>query len=230
MRLLSCFLLLFTLNLFAQDVKLIDGRVRFVDGIQRSVRIENKKSGEKVNADSTGFFSINVEKGDVLVFRAEAFPERSIVISGNEGAYFGIILSEQELDEIVIDRKLFVDNYFGDIAKYTQAERQYRSSNTMFFGDGIMGFGLDPLVNLINGKRKAQKTTMRYEKQEYLKERFLEFFTATILQEEFDIDENHITGFVYFLVVQPSFEDMIIDLSPEFKLYVSEMYSQFLGL
>ena len=70
----------------------------------------------------------------------------------------------------------------------------------------------------------------KLEKQEYLKERFLEFFTATILQEEFDIDENHITGFVYFLVVQPSFEDMIIDLSPEFKLYVSEMYSQFLGL
>lgn len=230
MKFLRFLLLFFTVSSFAQDVKLIDGRVRFADGIQRDVRVENKKSGAKVSTDSTGFFSINVEKGDLLVFRSENFPERSIVITGNEGEYFGIILSEQELDEIVIDKKLFVDNYFGDIAKYTKAERKYRSSNTMFFGDGISGFGLDPLVNLLNGKRKIQKRTMLYEKQEHLKELFLEIFTHTILQEEFGVSENHIDGFVYFLVVQPNYENMIVDLNPEFKLYVSEMYNQFLGL
>ena len=212
---------------FAQSLQLIDGRVRFSDGIQRKVVIENKASGEEVNADSTGFFSINISKGDVLLFRVESFPNRSIVINGNEGDYLGVVLSEHELDEIVIEKKMFVDSYFGGIAKYTPAERRYRSSNNMFFGDGISGFGLDPIVNLFNGKRKEQKKAILYEKQEFEKNSFLDIYTQDILRTEFGIEESQIISFVYFIVRQPGFNVMTIDLSPEYKFFVAEMYSEY---
>lgn len=212
---------------FAQSVQLIDGRVRFSDGIQRKVVVENKVSGEEVNADSTGFFSINISKGDVLLFKVEFFPDRSIVINGTEGDYLGVVLSEHELDEIVIEKKMFVDNYFGEIAKYTPAERRYRTSNNMFFGDGISGFGLDPIVNLFSGRRKEQRKAILYEKQEFAKNKFLEIYTKSILMSEFGITENHIASFAYFIVAQPGFDEMSIDLSPEYKLYVAEMYSEF---
>ncbi|SFJ50238.1 hypothetical protein [Myroides guanonis] len=227
MKLFSCFLFLLTFSSFAQSVQLIDGRVRFSDGIQRKVVVENKVSGEEVNADSTGFFSINISKGDVLLFKVEFFPDRSIVINGTEGDYLGVVLSEHELDEIVIEKKMFVDNYFGEIAKYTPAERRYRTSNNMFFGDGISGFGLDPIVNLFSGRRKEQRKAILYEKQEFAKNKFLEIYTKSILMSEFGIAENHITSFAYFIVAQPGFDEMSIDLSPEYKLYVAEMYSEF---
>lgn len=227
MRFFCFFLFLFTLSSFAQNTQLIDGRVRFSDGIQRKVLIENKASGEEVNADSTGFFSINVSKDDVLVFKVESFPNRSIVIKGNEGDYLGVVLSEHELDEIVIEKKMFVDNYFGKIGKYTPAERRYRASNNMFFGDGITGFGIDPIVNLFNGKRKEQRKAMLYEKQEFEKNSFLDIYTQDILQTEFGIEESQIISFVYFIVRQPGFDVMTIDLSPEYKFFIAEMYSEF---
>lgn len=228
MKFFSFFLFLFTLSSFAQNMQLIDGRVRFSDGVQRKVVIENTKSGQRVNADSTGFFSINISKGDVILFKVESFPDRTIVINGNEGDYLGVVLSEHELDEIVIEKKMFTDNYFGEIAKYTPAERRYRSSNNMLFGDGITGFGLDPIVNLFSGKRREQKKVIIYEKQEFAKRRFLEIYTEKILKFEFGIEESHITSFVYFIVTQPSFDEMSIDLSQEYKLYVAEMYSEYL--
>lgn len=228
MKLFTYLLLFIGLNSFAQNMQLIDGRVRFSDGIQRKVTIYNKTNGQEVNADSTGFFSINVTKGDVLLFKTDSFLDRSLTIKGNEGEYLGVILSEHELDEIVIDKKVFVNNYFGDIDKYTAGERRYRSANNLLFKDGITGFGLDPLMNLLNGKRKKQKKELFYEEQEFQKERFLEVFTTSVLNEEFGITEDAVTGFAYFIVVQPGFNNLEIDLSPEFKLYVSEMYAQYI--
>lgn len=227
MRFLIVLGLLASSVMWAQESKQISGRVRFADQVQRTVTITNTTTGEQTQSDSTGFFLLTVQEGDQLTFVALPDYNKQWTVGPRVDQRMELILSEHQLEEIVIDKKVFVDQYFGAVNTYTPAERRFRSGNRALYGEGKSAVGLDPVFNWISGKRKKQNLAVRYEWQENQKARVLEVYTVPMLQTELGLAEHEVTGFLYYLATQPGFADRAVDLSLEFKLYLAEILDRY---
>lgn len=222
----------------AQNSHLIDGRVRGVHGEAEKVQIENGRSGKKLKSDSTGFFSIAVQEGDMLNFSASGLEPKIYTITKTdlEKGSISVYLSKpnESLEEIVISKKLFSDDAFGiGIKKYTPAQRKYRSASTSLFrvteGEPTK-IGLDPIFNIFNGKKKRLKKAMAYETQELASEAFYEFYPKEDLINRFNIPEEHVASFVYFAVIQEDFNQVNLERSSAYDLFLAVLYERYLSL
>ncbi len=234
------YLLILLLSFFmsyAQSPELIDGRVRGVNGEDVKVQIENGRSGKKVNSDSTGFFSIVVEEGDILNFSASGLEPKIYIINKTdlENGSISVYLSRpnESLEEIVISKKLFADGAFGEgIKTYTPAQRKYRSASTSLFriteGEPTK-IGLDPIFNILNGKKKRLKKAMLYEAQELASDTFYEYYSKEDLISKFNIPEDHVMSFVYFVVLQEDYKQVNLERSTKYDLFLAVLYERYLS-
>ncbi|MHC5310419.1 hypothetical protein ACYSNM_10230 [Myroides sp. LJL116] len=227
---------LFTITSVAQQRSSIDGRIRLFDGTTTLVEVFNKQTKEKINSDVTGYYMINAAVGDTLRF-SSAKSTVSHYVVGPEDLTQGrvnvvLVKKGQSLEEIVIIKKDFGPNFF-DLTpqqKLSQAELNYKVNNTLTTAmpNGNVGINIGALINLFNGKRKADKQAIAYEKMELMINNLVDVYPREELVQELNMPEEFLEGFLVYLVNQPDFAQIPITHDPGYLLYLAGHYEGFL--
>jgi len=205
---LICFLLMIPLLALSQERKTLTGRV-LADGIGiGDVFIINKATGIEKKSDAQGNFVIEARAGDAITaystktvvrdfaITEASFQEQPYIISVNVQAY--------ELDEVIIENRITSESLGlvpKDQKQYTHAEKKLFAATS--------GFGIDGLINAINGKTKMLKRAVETEKKEMLLDKINYVATKEELMIEYKIPEEYINGFVFYLVEDAEFAKAI---------------------
>lgn len=203
----NCFLLflLASASLFAQDRKLLNGKVISDFDSTAGIYVINKATEATVLTNADGYFAINTCAGDTLVFSAVQFNEKRVTVLDediNNGFLFvGLKPYKHQLDELVIVDYSHINSYsLGLVEKGktppTPAERKLNTASA--FKNNPMG--LDPILNLISGRTANLKRALATEKKEQLMAKIDYLYTSDDIRDEFKIPEKYVRGFVYYIV------------------------------
>ena len=196
-------LFLFSIVSFAQERDIVQGKIVSRSKNLEGIYVSNVNTGEAIMTSKGGYFGIEARPNDTLMFSGALFIgfRRTLDELDFRRDLLFIPLEENELmnqlDEIIITK--ITSESLGivpkGIKKYTPAERRLYTATS---GGGLIP--IDMIVNAISGRTKMLKKALKYEKQEFRKERFLDFFDEDKLHQDFSIPEAYVKGFVYFAV------------------------------
>jgi len=202
------FLLMIPFLALSQERKTLTGRI-VADGVGiGDVYIINKATGIEKKSDTQGNFSIEAKPGDAITaystktvvrdfaITEASFKEQPYIISVNVQAY--------ELDEVVIEDRVTSES-LGLVPK---DQKQYTPAEKKLFA-ATRGFGIDGLINAINGKTRMLKRAVETEKKEMLLDKINYVATKEELMTEYKIPEEYINGFVFYLVEDTEFAKAI---------------------
>ncbi|HSD15197.1 MAG TPA: hypothetical protein VLB74_11160 [Flavobacterium sp.] len=186
---------------FAQNVKLLNGKVVADVKDLQGVNIVNLASGKEVATAEEGLFSIYAKPGDTLVLTSVQLNERRIVIEKEDFDYLPFVvkmrLKVTQLNEVVITESGINAVSLGIVPKgmkkYTPAERRYYTATT---GSGIVS--VDAVINAINGKNKQLKKEIKVERSELLQQKLSALFDEAYFTEELKIPPTQVNGFFVF--------------------------------
>lgn len=226
----------FSLPCLAQQSNLLDGRVRLYDNRIVPVKIENKRSKEKINSDETGYFMIESQPGDTIRFVSKGLQTVNYVIGEDDlnAGRFNVMMVRpgQSLEEIVITRKDFGENFFeqGYTKDMTLMERQFNKDRTVFTAGENLGLGIsiDGLISLLSGKKEKQKRALLYEELDIKTQAFLEEYPKELLMQDLSISPDYVDAFLYYLVAQPDFDKIKVERNEGYQLYLAQQYDDFL--
>lgn len=227
---------LFSISSVAQQRSPIDGRIRLFDGTTTLVEVVNKKTKEKVNSDVTGYYLINAAVGDTLRFSSAKSTVSHYVVGPDDltQGRVNVVLTKQgqNLEEIVIIKKEFGPNFF-DLTpqqKLSQAELNYKVNNTLTqaMPNGNVGINIGALINLFNGKRKAAKQAIAYEKMDLMINNLVDVYPREELVKELNMPQEFLEGYLVYLVNQPDFAEIPITHDTGYLLYLAGHYQGFL--
>jgi ferric enterobactin receptor len=90
-------------SLFAQ-IKTISGTILADDdnAALQGVTVTNKNSGKKVLTNSAGYYTIQANKGDVLVFTFVGFGRKEVTVGDNNSVSLKMTQSDKSMDEVVV--------------------------------------------------------------------------------------------------------------------------------
>ncbi|MCP1995693.1 hypothetical protein [Flavobacterium sp. HSC-61S13] len=227
------FLVLFTLlcsAVFAQERILIDGRAKVYKSEPQVIYLKNINSGKQTQSDLTGYFSILVQKGDVLSFWANNIKMENVTVTDeiiqSKQLELMLLKNDQLLEEIIIDSKgKQVDPLGFKMKTYSKAERIYRSES--YFPLSFTSLGLGPLINVFNGKRKMQRKMLDYEKDDINFQYFKKFYPKEYLVKRFHIPEEYTDAFSYFVIEQPGYDILNWSNREEKDLELAELAVRF---
>ncbi len=203
------FFLFLNTFIFAQKSVKIKGIIRVADAKPSGVHIINLNTEKEVISDENGFFDIDAQPDDLLVFSAIHLDYMRKIVE-EENCKTGTITIEMtskstQLDEVEIvnyNRINAVD--LGILSKpakkYTIAERRLY---------GATSSPLDGLVNAISGRTALLESGIAIEKKEFalvdLENRYPEtFYTFTL-----KIPKDQINGFQYYCVEDFKFTEAL---------------------
>ena len=200
--------------LFAQERKVLRGRVTAGNIIIKGREVINLSSQGETKTDSLGNFYIKAAVSDTLQIRSSiSYLGRIIVKEGDFITIIAVDLGSFELEEVVIDRYNVNAESLGlvpeDQKQYTPAERRLKTA-----GDfkpihllGILGGSLpvDPIINAINGRTKRLKKEVEIERKEFLMAKINGIYTYDEITKEFNIPEEYVSGFIYYVVEDSEF-------------------------
>ncbi|MEK6510385.1 hypothetical protein [Myroides odoratimimus] len=203
MRIFVAFLLILNFSVvFAQERKMIDGKIvsrtKRLDGVY----VANINTGESTMTAPGGYFKLKAQENDTIMFSGPVFLgyrhqlddidlKRDIILIPLEpnSLYY-------ELDEIVITK--ITSESLGLIPKGTKirtpAERKLYTATT---GSGLIS--VDAIVNMISGRTKMLKKALAYEKQEGRKDKFLMYISPEKLTKDYSIPKDYVYGFAYYV-------------------------------
>lgn len=187
----------------AQERDLVQGKIVSRSKNLEGIYVSNVNTGEAVLTSKGGYFGIEAQLNDTLMFSGALFLgyRRALDEVDFNREILLIPLEENELmnqlDEIIITK--ITSESLGivpkGIKKYTPAERRLYTATS---GGGLIP--IDMIVNAISGRTKMLKKALQYEKQEMRKEKLLDYVSTDLLVDYFRIPEKYATGFIYYSV------------------------------
>ncbi|MEW5674906.1 hypothetical protein ABGT15_01170 [Flavobacterium enshiense] len=207
--LLFCFL---TTVCNAQQIKVLQGRVLADTKELGGITIRNLSLGRDASTKGDGTFSIAAKVGDTLFFTAIQLKPKTIVVEKEDFDYLPfpvrMELKVTELKEVVVEKSNIDAVSLGivpyKVKKFTPAERRYYTATT---GSGIVP--IDPIINAITGRTAMLKKEIQIEKYKMVQAKLGNMFEAEYLIREFDIPEDYIEGFVFFVAEKPKVMDAV---------------------
>jgi len=206
------FFIFFTTICFAQDRKMLSGKVSTLHESKETIRVTNETTKEVVYTNGRGSYQIKVKLNDVLAFYNDEFIEQRITISEpilNRNK-LDVFLSSNNtvLKELLIDKRDTLNAALGfSKLDMTPAEKAlYGSKQIAASGDGITGVKIDGLINRITGRRKMLDTWLHMETNETNVNKFKQVFPNAYIVEHFKIKPADVNLFIYTIVEQPDFE------------------------
>lgn len=191
---------------FAQEEerKPLKGKIKSQTEDLEGIYIINKNTEASVVTQQGGYFTIMAKPEDTLIFSAIQVNDKQVVVE-KEHISENLFFVELEpainmLNEVVIENYGHITaESLGIVPKgqkrYTPAERKlFTASN-----------GLDGLINSINGKKKALKKGIEYEKKEMLMAKINYIYEVEDIVKEFKIPEDYVGGFIYYIVEDEQF-------------------------
>ena len=208
---LQLFLILVVQITFAQteNVQQIRGKIIADSVAVDRINISNTTTDKATVSDASGFFTIPVKLGDILVFTAvnlETLRKKigqqdllkevlTVVLSPKS-----IILKEVVVNESAISAESLRIIPYGQ-KKYTPAERKLYTATS--------GNGIDGLLNTISGRKAMIKKEIIVEKKEQLLARFDVLFEDKYYTENLKIPSEYIKGFQYYCVEDTPFANAL---------------------
>ncbi len=212
------FALCLTPNVWAQETrKELKGKVVSDVPDFEGVNVVNLNSGQSVQTNPGGYFSISAKPGDTLMFSSVMFKARQILIRAED--FDGKLLlvnleSLIPLDAVSVARYRNINaKALGIIPQnqksYTPAERKLKTAGDLKPIDflGLLGgqMPLDPIWNAVSGRTAMLKKEIGIERKEMLLKKIEDRFEDRYFTERLKIPPDYVSGFKYFILENDSF-------------------------
>lgn len=213
-------LLLFVLAVFsasAQKRKALAGKVTVAEAPAEidEVKITNMQSGEKAASTPGGFFTINVRKGDTLMFKGIEIVTRRMVITAfdldEELLLVDLDRPGTQLPEVKVDGNRINSSALGiPMGKeYTTAERRQHTGSTVKSqrpdDQAYTAIGTDGVLNKISGRSEQLKKEVAVEKKQMWKQRLSDRYERQYFTDTLKVPASHVDGFLYYAVEDKKF-------------------------
>lgn len=215
----------------------IEGRVYSADGDVAATHVLNTTTKKATITDIEGFFSIQVNVNDTLVFSAVQYKKKELIVTAEVLAQKTLNIALEEsmtvLDEVVVTPY----NLSGDITKDLQviktdpvvtaqtvglpnayARAPSKAERELFEATSGGGIPLNPILNGISGRTKMLKKRLERDKLYSRTGRVREFYPDSLFRVELRIPENKIDDLMYFCEVDSSFQT-IVDSHDKLKIW-----------
>ncbi|MBQ0117689.1 MAG: hypothetical protein KBS98_07230 [Flavobacterium sp.] len=198
-KFLFVFLFSFFIQLsFAQQPKLLMGKVKGSSGNLENIYIQNISLKKNSKTSNGGYFSIEARPSDTLTFSSIHYNGVLYVVKPTDFDQDLVFITLEEgnayiLDEVIINDAKHKDAYeMGILDKpakiYTKEERRLYTSRN----------GVDGLFNAINGKTKSLKKMQEYALEDSNINKVHAMYTDERIISEFHIPEIYVDGFVMY--------------------------------
>jgi|SRR5690606_17357888 hypothetical protein len=201
--LLLFFVLLGTLNGFAQKKNILGkvvAKTRDLEGIY----VKNTSLNTSALTEKGGYFSIEANPNDTLIFSAVHLIGREKVLSyadmNKSIVFVPMEYAENLLDEIIIDRRVTTESLgLGGARKLTPAQRRLHRATTS--SGGIIP--VDAIINAISGRTKMLKKAVELDEEYLFVNQLLNKFPIEFYLDKLKIPEQYYMAFGYFLAQDP---------------------------
>ena len=231
---------LFCSSLGAQNFfsKKLEGRVFSKDGDVSATHVLNISTKKATITDIDGFFSIQVQLNDTLLFSAVQYKKKQIVIT-SEIQYqkvLQVLLEDaiNELDEVTVTPYNLTGNINQDIdiikteaivTAHTiglpnayarvpsKAERELFEATS---GGGLLP--LNPILNGISGRTKMLKKRLARNNLYERTERVKAFYADSLFSAKLKVPDDKIDDFLYFCEIDADFQT-VVDSHDRLKIW-----------
>ena len=220
---------------FAQEDKLLNGKIVVKDASQEGVHIINLVNEKEAISNSKGNFSIMAKPDDVLVFSAIQLDLMRRIISDEDYKIANIIVDMtskvNELDVLEINTYRNINAVDLGILKkmpksYTPAERRLKTATSL---DPSLGVGnmlgaavsIDPLINWISGRTALLKAELEVEKKEILMKKLTDLYEEKYFTETLKIPAKYVIGFQYYCVEDKKMEEALNSKNQEMVAFIA---------
>ncbi len=199
---------------FAQERKLLSGKVTSDFDSLEGIYVINKSSEKSVTTTRGGYFTINAQANDTLIFSALQFEAKDVVLKEkdfcNELLFVALETFNRELDELVIVDYSYINaESLGLVPagqeRFTPAERKLATASK----SRMNPLGLDPLINMFSGRTAMLQKAAEIEKKEDLMQKINYIYTEEQLVNKFKIPLDYVKGFVFYIVENKHFANAI---------------------
>jgi len=189
----------FSIN-FAQERKAVQGKIVSKSRDLEGVYIENITSRKSTTTEKGGYFKIEMQPNDTLIFASVNLIGIKRIINDNDMnkkiIFVPMEMSTNFLDELIIDRRITTESLgLSPKKKYTPAEKRLYTATSS--SGGIIA--IDAIVNALSGRTAMLKKALEYEREEILVNKIINTFDETFFVDELKIPKDYIQGFGYFL-------------------------------
>jgi len=190
-------------NLHAQTKKVL-GKVIAKSRDLEGIYVKNTNTNKVVLTQKGGYFTIEVNPNDTLLFSAVHLIGREKVFSYSDlnksMVFIPMAITDNVLEELVIDKRVTTESLgLGGARKLTPAERRLHTATSS--GGGILP--IDMIVNAISGRTKMLEKALELEKENMFVQRILNRFSDDFYINKLNIPEKYIMAFGYFMAQDP---------------------------
>lgn len=229
------FLLLNLTNCFAQQRTEVQGKVvsRFRD--LEGIYIENISARKNTTTEKGGYFKIEMQPNDTLIFASINLKGIRKVIKESDFSkkllFIPMEASEYTLDEMVIERKITAES-LGIIKprkKLTPTEKRLHTATSVSSPNGIVS--IDGFVNALSGRTAMLKRALELEREELLMRRTINVFDEEFFTQELQIPKLYIEGFGFFITQNKSLTKSITSYNKtELKFLMTQKAVEYLEI
>jgi hypothetical protein len=196
--------------LTAQQRTPLNGKLKSDAEDLEGIYIINKTADFSVTTTRGGYFTIPAIPSDTIIFSAVNIIAKEIVLDEADVKSTLLIVPVEkyvhQLEElIIVDYSHINAESLGLVPK---GQKQYTSSEKRLLtasSSRMNPMGLDPLFNALSGRTKMLKKANETAKKEVLMEKIDYIYTEEELITKFNIPQEYVRGFVYYLVEDDNF-------------------------
>ena len=209
--------LILTLGMNAQKRRPLPGKVTVNEAPaeDNEVKITNVSSGEKTATTPGGFYTLNVKKGDTLMYKGIDIVTRKMVITAFDMDVETLLVDVKrtgtELAEVKVDGKKITSESVGiPMGKeMTPAERRLSNATTTAPqrepDKAYTAIGTDGALNALSGRTAQLKKEQHVEKKIEWRERLLNRYDRSYFTDTLKVPANRVDDFLYYAVDDKKF-------------------------
>ncbi len=221
--------------------KIVKGKISAYANNLQHILVINKQTEKDTQTIENGYFDLAVTVGDTLLFSSTQFKAQQLVIEPKH-LESDLLLVKLEpimnpLDEVQVFQYKNIDAVsLGIIPKgqktYTPAERKFRTATGYDAQFGLdTKVTLDPVFNLLSGRTAELRKNIEVERKEFLLAKIENQFDQEYFVEKLHIPKEHVKGFQFYLVENPSFVSALNAKNRTMAMFrMSELSVQYLEI
>lgn len=213
--------ILFTSLSWSQDTitKVCKGKIITDSNQFQDIHIINLRTERGSVSSKEGYFTIQAQKGDTLVFSAVHLVGLELILDDeyweNDLLLVRMENVTEQFEEVIVQAYPNINAVsLGIIPKgqksYTPAERRYNAASNSNSQVGLnSSFSIDPIINMFSGRTAMLKKALETEGKVHLIDKIKELFDDAFLAQKLSLPLEYLNGFRFFIVEDANFINSI---------------------